>query len=321
MEVETGRGILYKVCSDGKRNIQRKGEDKKKKCIKDVIKLLKEVDPDCLPTFVARDLGRLPPVSFDHVDVSRLMKDIICMKTELAELKTQFCSDLKEIRLSVSQTHKDSFEKTATPKTTKCPSTLKTPPLIAVPTPACTQPRVADIVHTPSYRDIVSDTARPRHTKHARLQRGSTGQSGVTAAAAATMTTLNERPIHEKSFTLVTNKKRKTKNMRGTSEAQCKIQVADSHSSIYVSRAKKSVTVNDIQEHIADRGEECVRVELLKQNNETAFNSFKITIPTAKLETFLDGKFWPSGLVFRRYRERHINTAFKTTKYDSTPNK
>lgn len=37
-EVETAKRSLYSVCSDGSRNIQRKGDDKKKKCIKDVIK-------------------------------------------------------------------------------------------------------------------------------------------------------------------------------------------------------------------------------------------------------------------------------------------
>ncbi|VVC99474.1 unnamed protein product [Leptidea sinapis] len=73
-EVETGKSILYQSCGDKVRIVHRKGDDKKKRNIRDTIKLLKEVDHDVQPTFVARDLNRLPPVSFDYVDVTRLLK-------------------------------------------------------------------------------------------------------------------------------------------------------------------------------------------------------------------------------------------------------
>jgi hypothetical protein len=45
-EVESGKCVLYEKCSQGLRNIQRKGDDKKRKNIKDVIKVMKEIDPD-----------------------------------------------------------------------------------------------------------------------------------------------------------------------------------------------------------------------------------------------------------------------------------
>lgn len=80
-EFESSKNLLFDAI--GQKAIQRKGEDKNKKNIRDVIKLLKETDPLLQPTFVARNLNRLPPVTFDHIDVSRLLKDMVLLKTEL----------------------------------------------------------------------------------------------------------------------------------------------------------------------------------------------------------------------------------------------
>lgn len=96
--------------------------------------------------------------------------------------------------------------------------------------------------------------------------------------------------------------------MRGTLAAS-KIQVAESQCAIYVSRTKKEVLVSDIESHIHEMGEQFVSVELLTQHNETAFNSFKITIMHSKLTKFLDSNFWPAGIVYRRYWERKVRTA------------
>ncbi|CAH2236455.1 jg1458, partial [Pararge aegeria aegeria] len=282
VEVETGKSTLYGLCSDGLRNIQRKGDDKKKKCIKDVIKLLKEVDPNSLPIFVARDLGRLPPVSFDYVDVTRLLKDMSSMKAELMTLKAHFSSELLEIRTacqSCKSGDNKALQISVTPKNVQSMTPSKTLP--PVPLAARIDECSADSLQSPTYRDVVFRT--DRQAKSARMQRVTSGQSGLTptvtaASDAASVNVLLPSEDKNEPYTLVVNKKRKLKNMRGTSITNCKIQVADSQCSIYVSRAKKSVTVDDMLEHIADMGEQCISIEQLKQFNETSFNSFKVTI-------------------------------------------
>ncbi|KAI5643983.1 hypothetical protein NE865_03894 [Phthorimaea operculella] len=58
-------------------------------------------DPDDVPTYVARDLNKLPPVTFDHVDVTTLLKDIVLLKSDVKELKgkwdtaEQVCAELR----------------------------------------------------------------------------------------------------------------------------------------------------------------------------------------------------------------------------------
>ena len=49
---------------------------------------MKETDPDDVPDFVVRDLHKLPPITFDHVDVTRLLKDITSLKASLAEMQS-----------------------------------------------------------------------------------------------------------------------------------------------------------------------------------------------------------------------------------------
>ncbi|PZC71443.1 hypothetical protein B5X24_HaOG213383 [Helicoverpa armigera] len=82
--------------------------------VMDVITLLKETDPDDVPTFVVKDLNKLPPVTFDHVDVTSLLKDIVFLKASLADVQKKLDasqntvadlrSELNELRKSVTVT-------------------------------------------------------------------------------------------------------------------------------------------------------------------------------------------------------------------------
>ncbi|XP_052758012.1 uncharacterized protein LOC128202289 [Galleria mellonella] len=336
-EIETGKNVLYCACGNGSRNIHRKGDDKKKKNVKDIITVLKEVDPDKQPIFVARDLSRLPSVTFDYVDVTRLLKDMSMMRTELNEFQTKVSSELTELHLSMTINKQDKDTRINSSPTTptrnrSINAELRPLPPVVVPSPVHGGTLdVTDTVHTPTYRDIVHRTlssqtksARKRHRIHGTISPASavTGKCGVVAQLMSkniVIPTSNETLENNNSeqFTVVKYKKRKQKliNMRGTLENTAKIQVAESQCSIYISRASKTVTKSNIRAHIQDMGEECFNVELLKQNRETSFNSFKVKISSNKINTFLNSSFWPVGLVFRRYRERVIRTASNNTLY------
>lgn len=69
---------------------KRKQEGKNKRDMVDIINVFKQTDPEFIPTFVARDLCKLPPVTSDHVDVPRLLKDIMLLKEELSGIKENY---------------------------------------------------------------------------------------------------------------------------------------------------------------------------------------------------------------------------------------
>ncbi|VVD06026.1 unnamed protein product [Leptidea sinapis] len=290
-EVETGKSILYQSCGDKVRIVHRKGDEKKKRNIRDTIKLLKEVDPDVQPTFVARDLNRLPPVSYDYVDVTRLLKDMTILKTELSEFQTRMSAELVELR--------NSFEKQLSKRTEENKHTT------------LVHPKSLPRVPVPNTNVVCPSPSMPAETRHCTqagpytlhtggMQNTPPGDNGVHVQSV-----LKVKSSDDDEFTLVRNKKRKHfNNLRGTLETTGKIRVVESQCCIYVSRVMKSVSVADIIDHIRERGEQCSQIEMLKQFKETSFNSFKITIPTSKINTFLDTNFWPTGLVYRRYRQR-----------------
>ncbi|RVE40308.1 hypothetical protein evm_015042 [Chilo suppressalis] len=91
-EIVNAKNLLYDSISTAKGKKTRKRDGKRLRDIDDIIHLLKRTDPEEIPIFVARDLHKLPPVLFDHVDVTRLLKDIVLLKSEITEIKGDYAS-------------------------------------------------------------------------------------------------------------------------------------------------------------------------------------------------------------------------------------
>ena len=76
-DIVTARRLL---CDSLSKPIKtRKRDGKSVRDIDDILCTLKEADPEVLPIFVARELQKLPPVLFDHVDVTQILKDLLKM--------------------------------------------------------------------------------------------------------------------------------------------------------------------------------------------------------------------------------------------------
>lgn len=308
-EIEYAKTVLYDKCAiDGVRRSYRKGDSKNKNNLKDIIKMFKETDPAEQPAFVAKDLNRLPPVTFDHVDVTRLLKDLTLMKNELLTLRNDTISKTEVLRFqdcmtselaALRKTIRDDEGSRSSNYVTGSNKIVTTPtqkkrlsrplPLVNKTAPLGTQlsarSQPVEEVHTPSYRDIIQ---RNKQT-HSKM----------------TSNNIENTNLIDDGFTRVEYKKRKKiGNLTGTGQKPSKLQIADISSSIYVSRLAKSSSIDDVKEHIKDMGETCLDVQLLDQKHDTSFNSYKIIICSSKLERFLNGDFWPEGIKFRRFRER-----------------
>lgn len=92
-EIEKAKNLLFESVS--KQKTTRRRDGKTQRNLDDIICLLRETDPEEMPIFVARDLGKLPPVTFDHVDVTRLLKDIVLIQRELGDMQ-QKCAEAAE---------------------------------------------------------------------------------------------------------------------------------------------------------------------------------------------------------------------------------
>lgn len=86
-DIHSAKNLLCESLPTENRKKVRRRDGKKLREIDDIICMLKESDPEVLPVFVARDLHKLPPVLFDHVDVTRILKDLLRMQQEMTQFK------------------------------------------------------------------------------------------------------------------------------------------------------------------------------------------------------------------------------------------
>ncbi|KAI5644509.1 hypothetical protein NE865_03398 [Phthorimaea operculella] len=91
-EVSDAKNLLFSSlkAKAKRKKITRKKEGKTQRDVEDIISLIKEVSPEDLPIFVARDLHKLPPVTFDHLDATRLLRDLITLKNEIETIKDTY---------------------------------------------------------------------------------------------------------------------------------------------------------------------------------------------------------------------------------------
>ena len=96
--IEASKKRLFNLCGTF-RNVQHKGEKKDALHVKDMIKLLQERGTD-VPTFVCRpdDLAKLPPITFDSIDVSALLSQMQKTQDEMALLKATMDSQSKVVK-------------------------------------------------------------------------------------------------------------------------------------------------------------------------------------------------------------------------------
>ncbi|KAI5639743.1 hypothetical protein NE865_07820 [Phthorimaea operculella] len=89
-EIEKSKTLLFESVPTDRRKIKRKNVGKERRDMADIIGVFEELDPELIPVFVARNLDKLPPVTFDHIDVTSLLKDIVRLKSKVEEIKTSF---------------------------------------------------------------------------------------------------------------------------------------------------------------------------------------------------------------------------------------
>lgn len=84
----------YNLLSDSlplnKRKLARKGQGKENRILNDIINLFRVTELDIMPVFVARNLEMLPPITFDHLDVTKLLKDLTLMQEDIKHIKTSY---------------------------------------------------------------------------------------------------------------------------------------------------------------------------------------------------------------------------------------
>ncbi|KAJ2951694.1 hypothetical protein O0L34_g13856 [Tuta absoluta] len=89
-EIQQAKKLLFEAVGTTRRLITRKKKGKSVRNMEDILMIIKEIDPDKLPIYVARELHKLPPVTFDHIDATSLLKDIVILQNDVASIKANY---------------------------------------------------------------------------------------------------------------------------------------------------------------------------------------------------------------------------------------
>nr|XP_026498749.1 uncharacterized protein LOC113402657 [Vanessa tameamea] len=90
-EITIVQNLLFDSISNNKKKT-RKRNRKVLRDIQDIICCLKESDPELVHIFVARELHKLPPVLFDHLDATRILKDLVKLRQDIDRISENYAT-------------------------------------------------------------------------------------------------------------------------------------------------------------------------------------------------------------------------------------
>ena len=302
-EIEAAKQIVLQLGSPDKRYPKRKGQYKKISTMQDILHILLELETSHMPLFVARDLGNLPPLSYDHFDVSKLLHDVESVRNEINLIKHS---------MSASSSSREAQQNTATPfhsskKMSKSENVVSQDnadeqTLLKKPLPEKSQPSspAASGFSFPANscdgKGPMSTTPSETSTQWEKPDEQPFVKSGNQPAA-------NSNPWIE-----VTRKKRnKNPAITGTGGGKFSLKTANRRPTlkclgIFVSRLHRDTSPEHVSDHLLQSQDLQVAVEKLPTKFST-YTSFLVKVEPASLEKLLVAEAWPQGALIRKYYE------------------
>lgn len=109
-EIEKSKSLLFDSIPKDRIKIKRKNKGKEGRDLADIINIFKSTEEDLLPVYCARDLDKLPCLVYDHLDCSKLLKDIQRVQCELKDIKSSYVTQnqLAELKTEMLRVKNDS---------------------------------------------------------------------------------------------------------------------------------------------------------------------------------------------------------------------
>ncbi|XP_022824478.1 uncharacterized protein LOC111354998 [Spodoptera litura] len=335
-EINRARWLLFETL-DKVDQIPSRQRDSTDNIIQDIVTVFKETDPDEVPNFVVKNIFKVLCFEFNHFDVTKILNDIKTMKTSLAELQ----SKLVESNNTVCDLRAEVVQLRSAASASKLPDTSNVNAGCKVP-PAATGSESVVATVSPVEPVSVASHAAANSTSALVQEPASVGALTANRVYADVATTSQSVPPQKKKvvqtkldqtnqmslkkdtcdddgFIKVEKKNKKKKphcrNQRGTApkEPDMVLRPATPTTQLYLSRLHHSMTVEDVVKYIRELTGWTLRVERLESRYKMNYKSFVVRVPSDHLDTFLKEEFWPTGVVYRRFRGRLRNTSQRDT--------
>lgn len=335
-DIEAAKSLLFESITTAKRKISRKRDGKSKRELHDIITLMKEVDPEEVPIFVARELHKLPPVTFDHIDVTRLLKDLLLLQSELRTVKECYVTNdqFEEFKKELSN---NEHQPRNTPQNINCKRGGRSTTSICLDSGPmglphffekidCTTSAGSEIITT---QDLLSPDSIIRESNPAAERLPVRNESPTISVSVPAAGRTDKKPVecrslersmpqansgsdnksqnyeNDNEWTLVQRKKLKSR-LRGSKgkamlEPNNRFRAADIHIPLFITNVNKQTSENDIIDYIFSKTQTSVVLKKIKMRKEKNYNAYKILVPHHKLALFLNDNLWPEGVSFRRF--------------------
>lgn len=346
-EIVSARTQLYESLLLTEFELPRRRGNPAERCLQDIITILRDTDRKLLPTFVAKELRKLPPVTFDHVYVTRLLKDITTLKTSQAALSMKLESSQKII----NDLHNEVIDLRNNAKVCDTEE----------PNHDLSNEVVVNSLHINEQLVLPKVTlpANPTWAEQCEPSRKneiSTKDSKSSDPIIAKQTATSNRVTHDNNRTesqpinshsqtpepemqTVIKKKRSRKNKQPTSQSEPSSQ-PDPEGFIKVEKKKKApiersqrpakvvqpptpsiryiplyvvrlslkTNVEHVVEYLRLKTTWILNVDKLESKKDATFNTFRIWVPSQHVSRFLKENYWPKGCICRRGRQQNRET-------------
>ena len=322
-EVDTAKKLLCEHVDESVKAGNKRGQNKKKHDLDDIVKMLVLCDRSNLPSFVALDLAKLPPVSIDCIDVSALMRKQQMQEVEVSNLKSlvqeiltvtaETSKRVEEVSLGRLRDIPEAPRCLASRPATSCPlsapsgdsasggaTVAASMPLsdVAGPDPAQACPR-------PSYSEVVVN-GEPAATgpdssdgpewllanRRKRAKAPAPRKPAATASAAQPQGTAGDqqtRPVAKKAV------------IGSRTSDSIKAVAAVKRVPVFISRLPPGTGEEAVRKYAMEQtGADDVKVLRLKTRYDT-YESYRLDILNPSCDDVLDPDLWALGLVIRRF--------------------
>lgn len=340
-DITTAKSLLFDSVPTTKRKIQRKRDGKAKRDIDDIICLLKETDPERIPIFVSRDLQKLPPVLFDHLDCTKLLKELQLMKNEIKELKEakeqlvtiqqleSIRNDIEQIKSSGIKVPQNESKRVDCMVNNELDDSDSYDTIISAPS----SPLLNSSRAEGKAEKVIEDRNEP--TRNGRsvpvlnimTHRADACALSADALAPVRVTTVGHTAVSNgdqdgqqltfanvvrnvtssgnDGWTVVQRKYRKQRFTGNKGKAVIKpdekFKAAEIMIPLYISNVSKGLSSDDIVKYIKDKCNLLVKVEKIIMKIEKEYDSYKIYIPKYQVDILMQDDVWPAGVSYRRF--------------------
>lgn len=293
-QIQRSKTLLLESMSTDVPSTARKGKGKDNRVLNDIIAIFK-TEPDALPVFVARDLNKLPPITFDHLDVSKLLKDLVLVQSEIKNIKSTYVTqdDLHELRQKC-----DLIPLSANPLNGRNVRSELTATRISENNDiAASKPSGSDESLLPLSAGTCMSLEQLSETERT----AAPNMPIIHSQSYASVVTQQ----NDDGFILVQSKKKRN-NFKGSIgsvvvESTEKFRSADRKTPMFITNVDKATLESDITDYIHKKTGETVNLERIHIKRQCEHNAYKFIVSQNKLHMFLDDKLWPEGIIFRKF--------------------